>query len=102
MTQRTLAGLMAVLLLGALVAVTVFKPLPYVTYEPGSTIDVLGKTDGKPTIQVSGHKVYRDSGELRMTTVLMSTINAKLDLFTLMSDWFNPNDAIYPFNAVYP
>ena len=35
MTQRTTAGLVAVLLLGALVAWTVFRPMPYVTYEPG-------------------------------------------------------------------
>ena len=32
MTQRTLAGLMAVVLLGVLVAVTMYRPLPYVTY----------------------------------------------------------------------
>jgi Lon-like protease len=102
MTQRTTAGLVAVLLLGALVAWTVFRPLPYVTYEPGTTIDVLGQTGGKEIIQVSGHKVYRDAGELRMTTVLVSTPKARLDLFTLMTDWLNPNDAVYPYDAVYP
>jgi PDZ domain-containing protein len=101
MTQRTTAGMVAVLLLGAIVAWTVFKPMPYVTYEPGSTFDVLGEVDGKEIIQVSGHKVYRDDGELRMTTVLVSTPGARLDLFTLMTDWLNPNDAIYPYNAVY-
>ena len=73
MTQRTTAGLAAVLLLGALVAWVVFRPMPYVTYEPGTTLDVLGQTDGKEIIQVTGHKVYRDDGELRMTTVLVST-----------------------------
>ena len=31
MTQRTMAGLMAALLLGALVAWIVFRPMPYVT-----------------------------------------------------------------------
>ena len=101
MTQRTLAGLVAVLMLGALVAATVFRPMPYVTYEPGSTVDVLGKVDGKEIIQVSGHKVYRDQGELRMTTVLVSTPEARLDLFTLMTDWLNPDDAVYPYDAVY-
>ncbi len=101
MTQRTTAGLVAVLLLGALVAWTVFRPLPYVTYEPGTTIDVLGEADGKEIIQVSGHKVYRDTGELRMTTVMVSTPGARLDLFTLMSDWLNPDDAVYPYEAVY-
>jgi PDZ domain-containing protein len=102
MTQRTTAGLVAVLLLGALVAWTVFRPLPFVTYEPGTTIDVLGETDGKEIIQVDGHKVYRDNGELRMTTVLVSTPGARLDLFTLMSDWLNPDDAVYPYESVYP
>ena len=102
MTQRTTAGLVAVLLLGALVAWMVFRPLPYVTYEPGTTIDVLGQTDGKEIIEVSGHKVYRDTGELRMTTVLVSTPRARLDLFTLMSDWLNPDDAVYPYESVYP
>jgi PDZ domain-containing protein len=101
MTQRTTAGLVAVLLLGALVAWMVFRPMPYVTYEPGSTLDVLGETDGKENIQVSGHRVYRDGGELRMTTVLVSTPGARLDLFTLMTTWLNPNDAVYPYDAVY-
>src|SRR3954471_4360537 len=101
MTQRTTAGLVAVLLLGVLVAWMVFRPLPYVTYEPGTTLDVLGEAGGKEIIQVSGHKVYRDDGELRMTTVLVSTPGARLDLFTLMSDWLNPDDAVYPYDAVY-
>jgi PDZ domain-containing protein len=101
MTQRTTAGLVAVLLLGALVTWTSFRPLPYVTYEPGQTFDVLGETDGKEIIQVSGHRVYRDAGELRMTTVLISTPGAPLDLFTLMTDWINPDATIYPYDAVY-
>src|SRR3954465_12916460 len=101
MTQRAAAGLVAVLLLGALVAWTAFRPMPYVTYEPGSTINVLGERAGKEIIQVSGHKVYRDDGELRMTTVMVSTPGARLDLFTLMSDWLNPSDAVYPYDAVY-
>src|SRR3954447_7762358 len=101
MTQRTLAGLVAALLLGAMVAFAVFKPLPYVTYEPGSTVNVLGEKDGQEIIQVSGHKTYRDDGELRMTTVLVSTVAARMDLFTLMTAWINPEDAIYPFAAVY-
>ena len=101
MTQRTTAGLVAVLLLGALVAWTVFKPMPFVTYEPGQTINVLGENDGEEIIQVSGAKTYRDGGELRMTTVLVSTPGARLDLFTLMTDWMNPEKAVYPYDSVY-
>jgi Lon-like protease len=101
MTQRTLAGLLAVMLLGVMVAVTLYRPLPYVTYSPGSTIDVLGQTDGQEIIQVSGHEVFRDTGELRMTTVMVSNPGAKPDIFTLMSDWLNPDHGVYPFDSVY-
>ena len=52
MTQRTLAGLLAVPLLVALWVVAVDTPLPYVTYEPGLTVDVLDEPDGKEIIQV--------------------------------------------------
>jgi PDZ domain-containing protein len=91
----------AAVLLGAIVAVLSFRSLPYVSYEPGTTIDVLGKNGDKEIIQVTGHKTYRDDGQLRMTTVLVSTPNARLDIFSLMTDWLDPDDAIYPYDSVY-
>jgi PDZ domain-containing protein len=100
-TQRTLAGLVAVLLLGVLVAITVFKPLPYVSFQPGGSINVLGATDGKEIVEVTGHKAYRDKGALRMTTVLMSTPEARLDLFSLVTDWLRPSNDLYPFTSIY-
>ena len=72
MTQRSLAGLLAVPLLLGLWVVAVTRPLPYVTYEPGLTVDVLDAPDGQEIIQVQGQKTYRDDGELRMTTVFVS------------------------------
>lgn len=101
MTQRTLAGLLAVPLLIGLWVVAATQPLPYVTYEPGLTLDVLAETNGNEIIQVEGHKTYRDDGELRMTTVYVSQLDAKVTLFELMHDWISPDDAVYPYNAVY-
>ena len=73
MTQRTLAGLLAVPLLIGLWVAAAFESLPYVTYAPGLTVNVLGSNDeGKEIIQVDGHRTYRDDGELRMTTVYVS------------------------------
>ena len=49
MTQRTLAGILAVPLLIGLWVTAALVPLPYVTYEPGLTVNVLGDNDaGKP------------------------------------------------------
>ena len=54
MTQRTLAGLLAVPLLVGLWVAAASVPLPYVTYEPGLTVDVLAENDGKEIIEVHG------------------------------------------------
>jgi PDZ domain-containing protein len=102
MTQRNLAGLLAVPLLIALWVVAVTRPLPYVTYEPGVTVDVLDESDGQEIIQVSGHKTYRDDGELRMTTVYVTQPRpATVNLFELMGAWLSRDDAVYPYRAVY-
>jgi PDZ domain-containing protein len=104
MTQRTLAGILAVPLLIALWVTAALVPLPYVTYEPGLTVDVLGdNSQGKPIIEVSGRKSYPDDGELRMTTVYVSQPKPEgsNNLFELMHDWISDEDAVYPYDAVY-
>ncbi|MCW2795648.1 PDZ domain-containing protein [Nocardioides sp.] len=101
MTQRTIAAIVAVPMVVALLVAAWWKPLPYVTYEPGLTLDVLAQDNGSEIIQVQGHQTYRTDGELRMTTVYVSRLNAKLRLFELMGDWLNNKDAVYPYDAVY-
>jgi len=101
MTQRTWAALLAVPLFVALGWYAAFSPVPFVTYAPGPTINVLGETGDKPIISVQGHRTYPDDGELRMTTVSVTQRNAKLDLFTLMKAWFSREQAIYPYDIQY-
>ncbi|HEX5087186.1 MAG TPA: PDZ domain-containing protein [Nocardioides sp.] len=103
MNQRTPAAAAAVVLVAALAVVALLKPLPYTTYAPGPTIDVLGAPDGKEIIQVGGdQKTYRDDGQLRMTTVSVTPKDSNLNLFEVMAAWLNRNDAVYPKDAVYP
>ena len=105
MTQRTLAGLLAVPLLVALWVQVLREPLPYVVYSPGLTLDVLDTTEGagegEEIIDVSGAKTYRDDGELRMTTVLVTQPQSEVHLFQLMGAWLDGDDAIYPYDAIY-
>jgi PDZ domain-containing protein len=102
MTQRTWAALLAVPLLIALGLFAAFSGLPFVTYAPGPTINVLGERGGQPVITVQGHPVYPDSGQLRMVTVSVTERNAHLDLVTLMHTWFSSSEAIYPYAIQYP
>ena len=56
MSQRTRAGLLALCLLAVLWGTAAFVPLPYVTYYPGPTVDILATSDGDETVQVAGHE----------------------------------------------
>jgi Lon-like protease len=102
MTQRTWAGLLAVPLLLLLWGIALTAPLPFVTYEPGLTVDVLDDPDGQEIIQIDGHKTYRDDGELRLTTVYVTRPESDVNLLQLMEGWISTDDAVYPKRAVYP
>lgn len=101
MSRRALAGLLAVPLLLGLILVVATQPLPYVTYRPGPTVDILAARDGKEIVEVSGHEVYRDDGELRLTTIYVDDPEDKITLDQLMRAWISPNEAVYPYDSVY-
>lgn len=101
MSQRTLAGIIAVPLLLALWVAALWLPLPYVTYSPGLTVDVLGQERDQEIIQVSGAQTYRDDGQLRMTTVYVTQPEARVGLLQVMEAWINDEDAVYPYDSVY-
>lgn len=105
MTQRTLAALVAVPLLLILLVLAFVLPLPYATYAPGLTVDVLGtQEDGSEIISVEGHPTYRDDGELRMTTVFVSLAKPQGEkrLPELIGTWLDGDDAVYPYDVVHP
>ncbi|WP_205471108.1 PDZ domain-containing protein [Nocardioides sp. SYSU D00038] len=101
MSQRVLAAVVAVPLFVALLVLTLLVPMPYVTYSPGPTVDVLAESDGREIIQVDGHRTYRDDGQLRMTTVSVTRRDTELGLWPLLTSWASGSDAVYPRSAVY-
>jgi PDZ domain-containing secreted protein len=86
--------LLALCLLAVLWGTTAFVPLPYVTYYPGPTVDILAARDGEETVQVEGHEAYYDDGELRMTTVYVSTPQEDVTLPELLRAYFDPDAAV--------
>lgn len=107
MTQRSIAALIAAPLVLALFLVTSLVRLPFGTYAPGTTVDVLAQPEGNETIQVRGAKTYRDTGQLRMTTVSVSAAappgqTGGSSLFTLLRAWADPEDAVYPYDFIHP
>lgn len=101
MTQRTWAGLLALALTIVVWGSAVGERLPFITESPGVTVNVLGEHNGKPVIQVSGHKVYRDDGQLRLTTVYVTLPDTKVNLFGVMWSYVDPDAAVIPYSSVY-
>ena len=101
MSQRTMAALLALPLLLVLLVMVAIQPLPYVTYSPGPTVDILSTRDGEETVQVSGHEAYYDDGELRLTTIYVDQPQEKVTLDRLVAAWIDPTEAVYPRSAVY-
>lgn len=101
MSQRTIAALLAVPLLIGLFVVVGTQPLPYVTYRPGPTVDILAAPDDKEIVQVTGEKAYHDDGELRMTTIYVDQPQEDVTLDELMHAWLDPSEAVYPYDSVY-
>ncbi|HXH80517.1 YlbL family protein [Nocardioides sp.] len=101
MSQRTMAALLAIPLLIGLFVVVGTQPLPYVTYRPGPSLDILGSRGDKEIIEVSGEKAYRDGGELRLTTIYVDQPQEDVTLDELMRAWLDPSEAVYPYDSVY-
>lgn len=101
MNRRTVATLLAGALGtgGVIVAATV--PLPYVRYEPGSTIDLLSETRGAERIEVEGHQTWPDDGELRMTTIIATPPESGISLLSAMTGWLSGDESVKPYDDVY-
>nr|WP_202539050.1 S16 family serine protease [Streptomyces sp. SID8379] len=86
----------------ALAAITAFAPLPFSVAQPGPTTNVLGASDGKPVIEISGAPTRDTKGQLRAVTILATGPDASIHLSDVLSDWFATDRAVMPKDAVYP
>ena len=97
---RTLAVCAALVV--ALLAVAALAPLPVSIVEPGLTADVLGANKGTQVITITGTKVRKTSGQLRMTTIAATQPDADIHLNDVLDAWFATDRAAMPRDAVYP
>jgi PDZ domain-containing protein len=102
MSRRTLASVLVACLLVVLGAVTFLVPVPYVTMSPGPTVNVLGRSGHRPIIAVRGHPTYPTRGDLRLTTVSVTSPNRTVGLGDVLRAWFDRTRAVYPRDVIYP
>ncbi|MFL6053588.1 MAG: PDZ domain-containing protein [Actinoallomurus sp.] len=89
-----------ILLLGLAAAL---MPVPYVALRPGPTSDTLGRLGKAPLIQITGAKTYPTEGHLNFVTVAyQGGPGNRIDLFTALRGWLDPNVAVVPEETIFP
>ncbi|MGW7065776.1 S16 family serine protease [Streptomyces sp. NPDC054855] len=86
----------------ALLAVAGLAPLPFAVAQPGSTANVLGKSEGKPVITITGTPTREPKGQLRMTTIVATGPDMDASLSDVVDGWFRTDRAVMPKDSVYP
>ncbi|GAA3765683.1 YlbL family protein [Salinactinospora qingdaonensis] len=103
MLRRAVTLIVAAVLLIGLAVGGMYLPVPYLIASPGITVDTLGEQDGESVIQVEGHESYEHEGGLSMVTVQYSGgPSARMDLFSALSAWLSPSQAVLPEEVLYP
>jgi Lon-like protease len=86
----------------AALAVAAVLSVPYVALTPGPTLNTLGKPDGTELIQITGHRIYRTTGNLNMVTVSYTGgPGTDFNIFSALRAWLTPNDAVVPESEIY-
>src|SRR4051794_12638994 len=102
MNRRSVATVTAVAAIAVLAIAIVRSPMPYVTMQPGPTVDILGTFRKEPIVQVDGAKTYDPDGNLRLVTVSESTPDHEVLLPEALQGWWQHATALIPRQAVYP
>jgi Lon-like protease len=103
MSRRSVTLLVAAAGVLIAIAVAVIAPVPYVALTPGPTLNTLGILNGKPLIQVKGHRTYPTRGNLNMVTVsFLGGPQTEFNIFAALRAWLNPHDAVVPEQEIFP
>ncbi|WP_046470339.1 YlbL family protein [Allosalinactinospora lopnorensis] len=103
MFRRAMTLIVASALLVALAAGGMFLPVPYLVASPGIALNTIGEVEGEQVIRVEGEESYQHDGELTMVTVQYAGgPGTRMDMFTVLSAWLSPNQAVLPEEALFP
>jgi PDZ domain-containing protein len=101
MSHRTVASILAGVLLAVLFWMAATTPVPYITMSPGPTVDVLAETRGEEIVQVEGHRRYETDGRLELTTIKLTGPDQEVSIGEALAAWFDRSRAVYPREAFY-
>jgi PDZ domain-containing protein len=80
-------------------------PVPYVALIPGPTYNTLGALNGKPIVQVSGHRTFTAPGHLNLVTISYiggPGANPPFNILAAIQAWLSPHEAVVPQEELFP
>ena len=105
MTKQTWTAAVAALLFVTLAAVIAMVPVPFVSWSPGSTYDLLGTVELEGSeadaIRIDGISTHPVDGEVRMATVSVTRPDSALTLPEALLSYWMPHREVLPRDAVY-
>jgi PDZ domain-containing protein len=105
MSRRAVTLLIAGMGVFVSLVVMIALPVPYVALLPGPTYNTLGPLDGKPVVQITGHRTYPAPGHLNMVTVSYiggPGANPPFNIFRAIAAWLTPHQAVVPQEELFP
>ncbi|MCO5999925.1 YlbL family protein [Actinoallomurus rhizosphaericola] len=103
MSRRAATLVVASCLIFLLGLAAALMPVPYVALRPGPTTDTLGRLGKSPLIQITGAPTYPTDGHLNFVTVAyQGGPGNRIDLFTALRGWLDPDVAIVPEETIFP
>lgn len=104
MLRRAMTLVAALVLLAGLGYGSLLLPMPYLVAAPGVTLNTLGEQEGgEPIIGIEGADDYEHDGSLSMVTVQYAGgPDHRLNLFTLVTAWLSPSQAVLPEELLFP
>ena len=100
--SRNMVAVVSSVLFVLLAAGLVLIPVPFVTWRPGQTVDVMGSTDEGPLIEISGIPTSNSGGKLLMTTVSTTRVDSGVSLPEALLAHIAADSDSLPRDVVYP
>lgn len=100
--SRNAIAVVSSILFVAFAAMLIFVPVPYVTWRPGQTVDVLGSTDQGQLVEVVGYPETERDGQLLMTTVSTSRVDSSVSLPEAILVHLAQDSDAMPRDVIYP
>lgn len=100
--SRNVVAVVSSALFVALAALIIFVPVPYVTWRPGATIDVMGASDQGPLVEVVGYPGLETGGALYMTTISSTRVESSVSLPEALLAHLSEDADAMPRDVIYP